>query len=422
MSESATNTLMQRARLLMSQERYQEARGELARALANEPNEPELQAWMAYCHTQLDEHKEAVATAKAAVHFGPDIAYCHFVLGYALLGAGRPDEARAAAHEAIRLDPEAAEHFGLLASILIRQQQWALALGAADQGLVRDPGDEVCLNMRGLALTMLGRKQEAAETVKGALQVNPDNALSHANTGWAALHRSDHRAALEHFREALRLDPTQEWAREGLVEALKARYWVYRIMLTYFLWMSRLSRKAQWAVILGGYFAYKALKGIAKANPGIAPYLQPLLILYGVFALMTWLANPMFEALLRLNRFGRYALLPKQIAAANALISLMAAALLTGIAGFVLDRGSLLILALVLAGMTIPLCTTLRYGNERGRGVLAGLTVFMGIAGLVAAGALVFGAPHISGPALAGFALGLVAFPWITNAVAMRNA
>ncbi|MDB5311521.1 MAG: tetratricopeptide repeat protein [Gemmataceae bacterium] len=46
--------------------------------------------------------------------------------------------------------------------------------------------------------------------------------------GWALLHARQPAEALTHFREALRLDPTNEWARDGLIEALKARYWVYR--------------------------------------------------------------------------------------------------------------------------------------------------------------------------------------------------
>ena len=56
------------------------------------------------------------------------------------------------------------------------------------------------------------------------------------------MHAGDFRGALEHFREALRLNPSPEWARAGLVEALKARY-PSAASLRYFLWMSTLSRR-----------------------------------------------------------------------------------------------------------------------------------------------------------------------------------
>ena len=90
--------------------------------------------------------------------------------------------------------------------------------------------------------------------------------------------RGDFRGALEHFREALRLNPSLEWARAGLVEALKARYPVYGLLLRYFLWMSTLSRRAQWAVILGAC-SFRALRAVATNNPALAPWITPLLVL-----------------------------------------------------------------------------------------------------------------------------------------------
>ena len=63
-------------------------------------------------------------------------------------------------------------------------------------------------------------------------------------------------------REALRIAPENEYARHGLVEALKARHLVYRMMLAYFLWMARLSSKARWAVVIGALvlFNYTSAK------------------------------------------------------------------------------------------------------------------------------------------------------------------
>ena len=93
-----------------------------------------------------------------------------------------------------------------------------------------------------MALVQLGRKDEAQQTLGSALANDPENALTHANQGWALLHRGDHAKALEHFREALRIDPELDWARAGIVEALKARHLIYRVMLRFFLWMGRQSQ------------------------------------------------------------------------------------------------------------------------------------------------------------------------------------
>ena len=105
-----------------------------------------------------------------------------------------------------------------------------------------------------MALVQLGRKDEADHTLGSALANDPENALTHANQGWAFLHRGDHERALEHFREALRIDPELDWARIGIVEALKARYLIYRFMLRFFLWMSRKGTAARWVILLGFVF------------------------------------------------------------------------------------------------------------------------------------------------------------------------
>jgi hypothetical protein len=131
------------------------------------------------------------------------------------------------------------------------------------------------------------------------------------------LHRGDHRGALEHFREALRLDPELEWARAGIVEALKARYLLYRVMLRFFLWMGRQSTVAQWVVILGFVFGRRILADLARSHPALAPFLFPVLALSFAFLLLTWIASPLFNLLLRLNHFGRLALSREQRIASN---------------------------------------------------------------------------------------------------------
>jgi len=61
-------------------------------------------------------------------------------------------------------------------------------------------------------------------------------------------------------------------------------------MLRYFLWMGRLSGRAQWMIILGGYFGYQGLRKVAASNPTLSPWVTPLLIAYIVFALMSWIS------------------------------------------------------------------------------------------------------------------------------------
>src|SRR5436190_20189123 len=213
----------QRALLLCGQERYELAEAELRRGLADEPSDPYSHGLLAICLSHQKRFQEAEEEAKQAIHFGPDIPYCHYALAWVLHDRYNFDAALAEIQEALRLDPEDADFHALEAQVQIDKRDWRSALASAERGLQLDAEHVACTNLRAIALVRLGRKAEAGATIDAALARNPENAVTHANQGWTLLHQGQAEKALEHFREALRLDPGNEWARQGIVEALKAR-------------------------------------------------------------------------------------------------------------------------------------------------------------------------------------------------------
>lgn len=307
----------ERATLLFHQSRFDLAEQELRLALAEAPDSGPAHALLSLCLGRQHKKEEAIAAGETAVGLAPDLAFTHYALADALFRADRNEDAARAVDAAIELDPSDADLFALRAAIWFDQRDWVAALAAADQGLSLDPEHDGCTNLRAMALVQLGRKAEAGTAIAGALERDPESSLGHANQGWTYLHQNQPRKALEHFREALRIDPDQAWARAGLVEALKARYLVYRVMLGFFLWMGRQTAKVQWAVVIGIFFGQRVLGAAARANPGLAPVID--LVMYALFAfvLLTWMADPLFNLLLRLNRFGRLALRRDQIVASN---------------------------------------------------------------------------------------------------------
>jgi hypothetical protein len=158
---------------------------------------------------------------------------------------------------------------------------------------------------------------------------------------------------------------------------------IYRWMLAYFLWMARLSPRARWGIVLGGYFGYRILSSVARDQPALAPWIRPLLIAYVVFVLLTWFAMPLFNLLLRLNRFGRHALSRDQRTAANwfALCGvLLAACLATWLA---VGAEVAIVAALVVVGLALPLVSI--YHCDRGwpRRNMALYTAAMAVVGLL---------------------------------------
>lgn len=109
------------------------------------------------------------------------------------------------------------------------------------------------LNARSTALNKLNRKEESFETIQDALREDPNDAYTHANYGWGLLEKGHHKEALDHFKEALANDPSFEYAQLGMLQAIKANNPIYRVFLKYSFWMSNLTAKYQWGVIIGFY-------------------------------------------------------------------------------------------------------------------------------------------------------------------------
>jgi tetratricopeptide (TPR) repeat protein len=349
------NNALNRAALLYHHSRYAEAEQELRRHLAEQPQDARAHSLLGLCLVKQEKLDDAQAEVEQAIMLAPDESQPHYCRSVVLEHRKRFAEAEASAREAVRLDPADADNYARLAITLYNQSKWQPALDAAEQGLAHDAEHGGCANLRTMALTKLGRRREALQNVDQSLARDPDDAFAHSNKGWALLHQGQPRPALEHFREALRLDPTFEYARQGMVEALKAHNPLYRWMLAYFLWMSRLSDRARWGVILGGYFGARILRNAAEANPSLAPWITPVLILYGVFVFLTWFSMPLFNLLLRLNRYGRHALSRDQRTAANWFGACVLVSLASLAAWFIYGHEALLLGALLPLGLALPL-------------------------------------------------------------------
>jgi tetratricopeptide (TPR) repeat protein len=412
---------LDRAQLLYAQSRYDLAEQEVRRVLGQSPNDAGAHALLGLCLVQQQKLDDAQREVEEAIGLAPDWAFTHNCRSVVLEQRRKFADAEKSAREAVTLEPLDADYRARLAAVLFRQEKWREAYNSAMEGLEHDPEHDGCNHLRTMALTKLGKQQDAVASVDAVLARDPENAFAHTNKGWALLHQRKPREALEHFREALRIDPTFEYAQMGIVEALKARNPLYRWMLVYFLWMARLSNTARWGVILGGYFAAKFLNGIARANPDWAPWIIPFLVLYSVFVLLTWFAYPLFNLLLRFNKFGWYALTREQRTASNWFGLCLAVGIAGVVAFFAFEFWLGLIIAAFAVGMALPLIMI--YSCDRGwpRNAMTLFTLAMaGVGAITIALAVV---NHDAAQTLATlFLFGFIATPWLANYLATQVA
>ncbi len=330
----------------------------------------------------------ATEEARQAIGLEPDEAFPQYVLSAIMYGRNRFPESKTAIQEAIRLEPDDADYWGQLAAIEYELRDWNASLAAADRGLQVDPEHVGCTNLRVQALTKLGRRTDADAAVEAALRRQPDNAYTHANRGWTLLEQRKPDKAMEHFREALRLDPEMEWARAGIVEALQARHLIYRWLLGYAFWMSRLSRQAQWGILIGGYVAYRFLGNLQTENPALRLITRGLMVAYIVFALLTWISRPVFNTLLRFNKFGRMALSREQTVASNWVCATLVPAIACGVLYAVNGDVVPLVAGITLAFTTIFVSATFNCSRGWPRMWMAGLTVVFLLWGAAVCGLL----------------------------------
>ncbi|MDB6023683.1 MAG: hypothetical protein JWQ04_3540 [Pedosphaera sp.] len=426
------NPNLGRALLLYQQSRYELAEAELRQALAVEPEQGYAHSLLALCLAEREEFKEATLEAQQAIHLEPDSDFAHYALARIFHERHREDEALAAINEAIRLNPGDADYLAALSQIQLAERRWPAALEAAERGLEHDPEHVGCTNLRAIALVKLGRKAEAGATIDTALGKNPENSLTHANQGWTLLERGDPKKALEHFRESLRLDPENEWARQGIVEALKARNIIYAMMLRYFLWMAKLRNSAQWGIVVGGYIGNQLLGGLARQRPDWAPWILPIRILYVAFALMTWISSPLFNLMLRLNRFGRFALSREQTVASNWIGICLLVALLSLGGCLVYGFNSPWILAALVSGLLLlPVAGIYKCTAGWPRNVMASYTVVVALAGATAIASFFFADHqphaeaqqliHFGGNSLMAFVIGAIGSGWMANFLIMQR-
>lgn len=302
------NPHLKRALVLIEQGRHEMADREARQSLAEQPNDAMAHAVLALCLVHAKKYQEASEEAALAIHHEPDNAFVHYVQAEVFRERNRFKEAEESIGQAISLNPYESSYYALLGTLHLAQSRWQQALEAAEEGLACEPEDVDCTNIRAQALKQLRRPGDAAIVIGDSLARAPENSVSHALMGWTLIEQGQYNKAMEHFRESLRLDPESDLARSGIVEALKAKRIIYRPFLKYFLWISKFGTRGQWGIILGLWFVMNVLRGMARTNPGLEPFVLPISIAYGAFAFSTWMAGPLFNLLLLLDPFGRLVL------------------------------------------------------------------------------------------------------------------
>ena len=168
---------------LKAEQRNDEARAAFEAALATDPTSFETAYnYSLFLHEQ-GETEAAIAQSRRAVDIDPKHAAAHNNLGTALQGAGRFEEAANAYRKAIRLDPNHANAHANLGTALAEADQVEASLRGLERALKRWPRNTDILNARVNALMRRNDLAGALTAAEAVLAVDPDHAQAHYSKG-----------------------------------------------------------------------------------------------------------------------------------------------------------------------------------------------------------------------------------------------
>ena len=152
--------------------------------------------------------------------------------------------------------------------------------------------------------------------MNSALELAPEDSRVHLVQGLMQVANHRPNQAIPHFLEALRIEPELESAREGLIEALKARSWLFRWP---WLFMTNVAKGRGWAHCL--LTVLIMITFIMTRQLVQAPEVQlkgAFVFIAAAFALMSsvWFADPLMHSCLLLHPVGRHAMSRRQVQAA----------------------------------------------------------------------------------------------------------
>ena len=128
-------------------------------------------------------------------------------------------KAKAAARQAVRLQPELGEGYASLAHVRLHDWDWVGLESDFRQAVELDPGYAIAHYWYAEYLMTMGRTAEAVDRVEHGRQLDPLNSVINASVGMVRYLAHDYDGALVALRRGLEIDPTHyvSYLRMGLV-------------------------------------------------------------------------------------------------------------------------------------------------------------------------------------------------------------
>lgn len=291
---------------LLADGREDDALADLSTLIREEPWNGPLYAIRALLYVDRQRLAEARSDATQAVELTEgEHPFAHYAAAAVALAEERWDDAIGSAQQAQSQHEDYLEATLLEARANAAAGRWPEAVQLTAKVLQADPAHEEAALLSTLAIGAIrggGLDQTAWRDLAERFPLNP---VARSGAGWIRLNAGDYREARVEFEQALAMDPSLPWAREGMLLALKARSPVYLGLLRAFGWLGRFPARTRRLFLILGFFGFNYLRGVAERNPATQWVIYPLLVCYVGFLVLSWLADPLLNLTLLASTEGR---------------------------------------------------------------------------------------------------------------------
>jgi Flp pilus assembly protein TadD len=193
----------------------------LDRALALQPDDPELYNLRGVAFSKMDQAERAAADWRKAAELAPDDSGPLMNVGVDHLRHGKVDEAIDALKAALQRDAMDPTIYSNLGTAFEKRGDLDQAIANYDKAIELRPDYANAYSNRGYARHRKGDHQGALSDCDKALELNPHLAAAHVNRGHALSALRDYGSAAECYRSAIEVGAGPE-LRAEIMQALEA--------------------------------------------------------------------------------------------------------------------------------------------------------------------------------------------------------
>lgn len=224
-------TTLQLAVAAAQQGRTQEAAALAARAVKEQPRDPQAHYLCAMLAATSGDNAAAIRHLENLLALVPSNAAARYNLGVLLQESGRPHDALAAYETLLKASPGHAQALNNKGVVLTGLGRWDEALAAFDASIAAKPDYLDARINRASALLSAHRLREARAAFEAVIAAAPSCAEAHVGRGDALLNLRQMPEALASYETALKLKPGLPAALEGRRCAQDGDRWTEQLLL-----------------------------------------------------------------------------------------------------------------------------------------------------------------------------------------------